>query len=76
MNILIKTSYTTVLALLTLLVLLTLTLKMNKNMQYFMMIFNKKEYYRKLEILVQEWMGHQSLKVSILYELFKKELTL
>jgi len=45
-------------------------------MQYFMMIFNKKEYCRKLEILVQERTGHQSLKVSILYELFKKELTL
>lgn len=49
---------------------------MNKNIQYFMMIFNKKEYNWKLEILVQEWMGHQSLKVSTLYELFKKELTL
>ena len=42
-------------------------------MEYFMMIFNKKEYYWKLEILAQEWMGYQSLKVSILYELFKKE---
>lgn len=29
--------------------------KNEQNMQYFMTIFNKKEYYRKLEILAQEW---------------------
>lgn len=35
-------------------------------MQYFKMIFNQKEYYRRLETLVQEWMGHQSLR-SVYY---------